>query len=103
MAGDYLRDIHSGRRIFVLVTRGGKNSWEHPQTEKVISFDELVVALKDHWSKISSQFPDVTDIAVVGIDLGERFETPKKRTGQLIQDSAPCRENPNVGAPVARR
>jgi hypothetical protein len=77
LAGDYLRDIHSGRGIFALVYRGEKKSWEHPVTSKSLNFDELVAALEAHWKTLSPKFPKVDDITVIGIDLTKRFKPPK--------------------------
>ena len=75
LAGDYLRDINSGRGIFVLVLRGGKKkSWQHPQTGQSLDFEQLVAGLQTHWAKISSKFPKVEDITVIGIDLTKRFK-----------------------------
>lgn len=77
LAGDYLRDIHSGQGIFVLVNRGGKKkNWEHPETQKALNFDELTEALRAHWSKISPKFPNVDGITVIGIDLSKRSKPP---------------------------
>lgn len=77
LAGDYLRDIHSGRGILVLVTRGGKQTWQHPETGQPLDFEQFVIALREHWTKISPRFPNVEDIHVTGIDLGKRFLPPK--------------------------
>jgi hypothetical protein len=77
LAGDYLRDINSGRGIFILVLRGErKTSWQHPDTRQPLNFDQLVSALQEHWTKISPRFPKIDDITVIGIDLSKRFKSP---------------------------
>lgn len=72
LCGDYLRDIRSGRGIFALVYLGTKTQWELPSGGRAESFEALIDALRQHWSTISSQFPRVEDVAVVGIDLTRR-------------------------------
>jgi hypothetical protein len=78
LAGDYLRDIHSGRGVFALVYRGEKKAWEHPSTGKQLNFGELIAALQQHWETLSSKFPNVDEITVIGIDLTKRFKPPEK-------------------------
>ncbi len=72
LCGDYLRDLRSSRGIFALIYIGDKNSWELPGGGRAESFDALITALSVHWGQISSQYPGVEDIAVVGIDLTRR-------------------------------
>jgi hypothetical protein len=73
LAGDYLRDIRSGRGIFVLVNRGENRSrWQIPGSNRTVDFDELVAALREHWAKIASKFPGVDEITIIGIDLSKR-------------------------------
>lgn len=69
LCGDYLRDARSSRGIFLLVHIGIKKSWELPGGGKAESFNALLTALSQHWSLISPQYPNVEDLAVVGIDL----------------------------------
>ncbi|MGX5830090.1 NACHT domain-containing protein [Mesorhizobium sp. 43Arga] len=69
LGGDYLRDVRSSRGIFLLVYIGTKKSWDLPGGGKAESFEALLTALRQHWSVISSQYPNVEDLAVVGIDL----------------------------------
>ena len=69
---DYLRDNRSNRGIFVLVYRGDKLCWELPESGKRVDFAELIVALQNHWQRISPEFPNVDDITVIGIDLTKR-------------------------------
>ncbi|WP_199063760.1 hypothetical protein [Serratia sp. ASV30] len=73
LCGDYLRDNRSNRGLFVIVYRGEKASWELPGIGKVVDFSGLVAMLQAHWATISSKFPNVDDIRVIGIDLTERM------------------------------
>ncbi|UZE46668.1 hypothetical protein ONR75_16435 [Rhodopseudomonas sp. P2A-2r] len=69
LGGDYLRDTRSSRGIFLLVYIGTRKRWDLPSGRKAESFEALLIALRQHWSLISSQYPNVEDLAVVGIDL----------------------------------
>ncbi len=69
LGGDYLRDVRSSRGIFLLVYIGTRKSWDLPGGGKAESFEALLTALRQHWSVISSQYSNVEDLAVVGIDL----------------------------------
>lgn len=71
LCGDYLRDNHSNRGIFLLVYRGVKVNWQLPNGS-CLDFSGLTKALQEHWSKISPEFPKVEDITVIGIDLACR-------------------------------
>jgi hypothetical protein len=72
LCGDYLRDKRSNRGIFVLVYRGEKVSWDAPGSNNRVNFAGLTAALQNHWWQISSKFPDIDDITVIGIDLVRR-------------------------------
>ncbi|MCY7274282.1 MAG: hypothetical protein LH702_11205 [Phormidesmis sp. CAN_BIN44] len=73
LCGDYLRDNHSNRGIFLLVyRRGGKDHWELPSSGDLEDFAGLTAALQDYWWQISPQFANVDDITVIGIDLTKR-------------------------------
>jgi hypothetical protein len=72
LAGDYLRDVRSGRGVFALVYRGEKMRWELPGSLRSVYFDGLIDALREHWAKIAMKFPGVDDISVIGIDLTKR-------------------------------
>ncbi len=72
LCGDYLRDNRSGRGIFVLVYRGEKAGWDVPSGDNRVDFAGLIVALQDHWRRISPKFPNVDDITVIDIDLTKR-------------------------------
>ncbi|WP_420473696.1 NACHT domain-containing protein [Noviherbaspirillum sp. ST9] len=72
LCGDYLRDNRSNRGFFVLVYRGEKAGWDIPGSENRVDFSGLVESLQNHWSVISSKFPNVEAIEVVGINLTAR-------------------------------
>jgi len=72
LCGDYLRDNRSNRGIFLLVCQGNKKHWKIPGRGSRVDFAELTVGLQDYWSQIASNFPNVDDIAVIGIDLTKR-------------------------------
>ena len=72
LCGDYLRDNRSSRGIFLLLYSGGRSYWVLPDNDRV-DFPGLIKALDKHWSQNSSQFPEVEDISVIGIDLTCRF------------------------------
>ena len=71
LCGDYLRDISSSCGIFLLVNHGGQATWDSPSKGRV-GFNDLVIALQEHWLVISPRFPNVEDIKVIGIDLTKR-------------------------------
>jgi hypothetical protein len=79
LCGDYLRDRRSGRGIFALVYRGGRHGWDRPDGSRVEIFDELVEALQNHWTAISSRFPGIEEIRVIGIDLTKRSANLKNK------------------------
>jgi hypothetical protein len=72
LCGDYLRDNRSNRGVFLLVHQDQKNKWELPGNGKCVDFTGLISALKDHWQLISSKFPKIDEIRVIGIDLTKR-------------------------------
>lgn len=80
LAGDYLRDNASSRGIYLLVYRGVQKHWQLPSGE-MVNFDELVLALEDHWASVAMAHPGVEQIKVIGIDLTKRAKAPlpKKR------------------------
>jgi hypothetical protein len=71
LCGDYLRDVSSSCGIFLLVNNGGQVAWDSPNKGR-IGFEDLVIALQEHWLAIASKFPNVEDIKVIGIDLTKR-------------------------------
>lgn len=73
LAGDYLRDVRSGRGILVLIYRGESAvRWQLPTTKQLVGFDVLLLALQEHWASIAPKFPGVDEITVIGIDLSQR-------------------------------
>lgn len=72
LCGDYLRDVRSSRGIFVLVYLGTKTFWELPNGRRADTFEALIDELRRHWTLISSDYPGVEDVSVVGIDLTRR-------------------------------
>jgi hypothetical protein len=73
LAGDYLRDIRTGRGIFALVYRGvEKRGWQIPGSRKTVNFVGLVEALRQHWSFLAPKYPGVDEITIIGIDLSKR-------------------------------
>lgn len=87
LCGDYLRDVRSSRGIFVLIYLGTKTYWELPGGGRVESIDALVQALQAHWSQISSHFPNIEDIAFVGVDLTRRGGDPRTAKSRSAQRS----------------
>ncbi len=71
LCGDYLRDVSSSCGIFLLVNNGGQVAWDSPNKGR-IGFEDLVIALQQHWLAIASRFPNIEDIMVIGIDLTRR-------------------------------
>ena len=55
----------------MLVNHGGQATWETP-TKGRVGFNDLVIALQEHWLVIASRFPNVEDIKVIGIELTKR-------------------------------
>lgn len=74
LCGDYLRDNRSSRGIFLLVYRGEQNTWKLSGNSSV-DFAGLTDALQNHWQEISSTFPYIDEISIIGIDLTRRGMT----------------------------
>ena len=73
LAGDYLRDVRSGRGVFALVYRGvDKTGWDVPGSSKRVDFDGLILALRQHWEGLAPKYPGVDEMTVIGIDLSKR-------------------------------
>lgn len=74
LTGDYLRDRHNSRGIFLLVYRGvGRKSWKLADGSSV-DFEGIVAALQAHWLTLSPRYPKVEEIRVIGIDLTKRTQ-----------------------------
>ena len=109
LGGDYLRDARSSRGIFLLVYVGTKQSWDLPGGGRVDRFEELLSALRQHWTVIASQYSNVEDLAVVGIDLTRRgldTKTVKAKTeARKAEEKAkkPTPKKYNTGAGSTRK
>jgi hypothetical protein len=68
LCGDYLRDAHSRRGLFVLVHNGSEKAWTIGDGVRV-GFENLVEALETRWRTITRDFPEIDDVRVVGINL----------------------------------
>lgn len=80
LCGDYLRDARSSRGIYLLCYRGiDRQNWVPTRDAKAVNFDELVLALQNHWLQISERFPQIDEIRVIGIDLTKRASTPSHK------------------------
>lgn len=93
LGGDYLRDARSSRGIFLLVHVGGiKHGWDMPGGGRAESFEALLTALRQHWAVLASQYPNVEDLVVIGIDLTRRgLDTKtvkKKREERKVAEKA---------------
>lgn len=71
LCGDYLRDSRSKRGIFLLVCRAPRQ-WELPTSGERVDFGGLLRALEQHWTSLDPKFPEVDDVAIIGIDLTRR-------------------------------
>ncbi|BDU71418.1 NACHT domain-containing protein [Mesoterricola silvestris] len=102
LCGDYLRGKGSSRGIFVLVYRGAKTGWDLPNGTTVSAFSSLVDALRQHWVAISSQFKDIDEIAVLGIDLTKRHAKANEERARKQNPSSVKRKkstSPSVSTP----
>lgn len=80
LSGSYLRDVRSSRGIFLLFYQKPRDGWELPMSGYAKSFDELLVALRNHWITIAIRFPDVEDLNIIGIDLTKRGGATRSAT-----------------------
>lgn len=53
LAGDYLRDIRTGRGVFGLYRGVEKGGWQLPGSKTKVDFDGLVDALGRHWLSLA--------------------------------------------------
>jgi hypothetical protein len=70
LAGDYLREETAGCGVMLLVWQGLQFHWQFG--DKKVELKGLVAALKSYWSSIANQFPGVSAIDVILIDLTVR-------------------------------
>lgn len=89
LCGDYLRDVRSGRGIFLIVHQGKKSHWILDNNSRT-DFAGLIRALVSQWLLISNRFPGVDEIKVIGIDLtkrtGRRRLAHKSSTSLQVED-----------------
>ncbi len=67
---DYLREESARYGVMLLVWRGfsqDQKRWEI--NGSLVELNDLASALKLYWNSISSEYPDVDDLAVIAIDL----------------------------------
>ncbi|WP_430253104.1 hypothetical protein [Neorhizobium sp. DAR64872/K0K18] len=75
LVNDYLRDARSSYGIFLMSNRGVKRqSWEHPVTLQMLTFEELCIELQNFADDYIAKRPDIDGIKVVGIDLTKRLQ-----------------------------
>jgi hypothetical protein len=72
LAGDYLREAKAGCGIMLLMWRGSKPGRRWEIDGQSVALENLPCALAMHWAGVSSNFPNVSAITVVGIDLTSR-------------------------------
>lgn len=74
LCGDYMRDRRSSYGVFLLVYQGtrSRKSWTVFPNKQRLPFDKLADSLQNSWVAFSHQFPNVTGIKVIGIDLTKR-------------------------------
>ena len=78
LCGDYLRDVDSTNGIYLLVHRRKKNKWRHPDSKKLLPFEELIAALQCSAQEIIASCPGISNIEVIGIDLIKRSKSMQK-------------------------
>ncbi|HAB37788.1 MAG TPA: hypothetical protein DCE52_07315 [Rhodobacteraceae bacterium] len=69
LAGDYLREETAGCGIFLLVWQGSKPGRRWKIGGGLVGVPGLQLALKKYWKCISHQFPNVSSIEVIVVDL----------------------------------
>lgn len=74
LAGDYLREETAGCGIFLLVWQGKELSQRWQIEGKTVDLSKLKKALEEYWFGISDQFPNVSSIEIIVIDLTLRAE-----------------------------
>ncbi|MEA3437977.1 MAG: hypothetical protein U9R43_16055, partial [Thermodesulfobacteriota bacterium] len=68
----YLRDIRSNCGIYILIYRGEKKNWRHPESGKNMDFYGLVQLLEKEAEEIIATDKKIEAIKVVNIDLTKR-------------------------------
>lgn len=75
LAGDYLRDQAGGHGIMLLVSGGSQPSRHWQIGTQRVPVHNLADALSEYWESISGDFPAVSSIQVMVIDLSLRAHT----------------------------
>ncbi len=70
LVGDYLRANGASCGVFLLVSANTKKNWQIG--DRSVSLDELRDALMNFWTSISKEYPTVSAIEVIVIDLNLR-------------------------------
>ncbi|MCO7197594.1 hypothetical protein [Pseudoalteromonas sp. OANN1] len=70
LVGDYLRANGASCGVFLLVSANTNKSWQIDNQS--VSLDELRDALMNYWTSISKEYPTVSAIEVIVIDLNRR-------------------------------
>jgi len=69
LAGDYLREVSAGCGIFLLVWQGSKPGRKWEVNGDRVGVSDLPQALTNYWNSISHQFPNVSAIEIIVVDL----------------------------------
>ena len=65
--------IELGRTFHELSKHAGKgDDVDLPGTRRHVKFDELLQELRVHWAALAPKFPNIDDVAIIGIDLTKR-------------------------------
>ncbi len=72
LCGQYLRDARSNNGIYLIVYRGEKKNWIHPESRKKLNFSTLIQSLKEEAGKIVSLDSKIEAIEIIDIDLTQR-------------------------------
>ncbi|MCY4260061.1 MAG: hypothetical protein OXC91_07335 [Rhodobacteraceae bacterium] len=81
LCGDYLRDQNNKNGIFLLLSRGERQSWRIPDGNQV-GFEDLIEALRAYGVELLATCDEfkgtIDNIQIVGIDLTKRSEVRQK-------------------------
>lgn len=72
LAGAYLREANGGCGVFLLMggIEASKKRWGI--NGRLVTIDELALALESYWQSISAEYPNVETIEIIVIDLTKR-------------------------------
>ncbi len=76
LVGDYMRQGTDRYGVMLLIWQGSKPAKKWKVNKKTTDIKSLDDAFKDYWSSISGDFPKISDIEVVVIDLTMRSKIP---------------------------